>query len=112
VIVEDTRRPKGGGRHLRTAGSNDHTENRTNKFSFMSAGFFDSIQKFNGRQTGAPVLYVGGGGIVGHWSGGGGAAAWRSKIQPVGRLTFSDSGGLVGDVRRGNLCRGPAVRFY
>ena len=41
-----------------------------------------------------------------------GAAAWRSKIRPVGRLTFSDSGGLAGDVRRGNLCRGPAVRFY
>ncbi len=29
-----------------------------------------------------------------------GAAAWRSKIQPVGRLIFSDSGGSAGDVRR------------
>ena len=34
-----------------------------------------------------------------------GAAAWRSKIRPVCRLTVSDSGGLAGDVRRGNLCR-------
>jgi hypothetical protein len=35
VIVEDSRRPKGGRQHLRTPVFNDLPESRTNKFLFM-----------------------------------------------------------------------------